>query len=87
MWGDLDEKTVVTPVTIGPSDMTHIIIKSGLSAEDKIVVGPYKVLEGIGHDQKVRDEREVEAEKKAKEQEKKEQEKEKGKDTGEDEPK
>ncbi|MBN1125331.1 MAG: efflux RND transporter periplasmic adaptor subunit [Sedimentisphaerales bacterium] len=66
----LDAKTVVTPVTIGPSDMTHIIIRSGLNPGDKVVVGPYKVLDGIKHDQKVRDEREVEAEKKAKEKEK-----------------
>ena len=63
----IDGKTVVTPVTIGPGDMTHIIIKSGLKEGDKIVVGPYKILEGLKHDQKVRDEREVEKEKKEKE--------------------
>ncbi len=63
----LDGKTVVTPVTIGPGDMTHIIVKSGLAEGDKIVVGPYKILEGLKHDQKVRDEREVEKEKKEKE--------------------
>ncbi|MBN1816817.1 MAG: efflux RND transporter periplasmic adaptor subunit [Sedimentisphaerales bacterium] len=65
----VDGKTVVAPVTIGPGDMTHIIIRSGLNPGDKVVVGPYKVLDGIKHDQKVRDEREVEAEKKAKEKE------------------
>ncbi len=63
----IDGKTVVTPVTIGPGDMTHIIIKSGLTEGDKIVVGPYKILETLKHDQKVRDEREVEKEKKEKE--------------------
>jgi len=63
----VDGKTVVTPVTIGPGDLTHIIIKSGIKEDDKIVIGPYKVLEGLKHDQKVRDEQEVEAEKKAKE--------------------
>ena len=67
----VDGKSVVTPVTIGPGDLTHIIIESGLSEEDKIVIGPYKILEGLRHDQAVRDEREVEAEKKEKEKKKK----------------
>ena len=58
-------KAVVTPVKIGPSDLTHTIITSGLTEADKIVVGPYKVLDGLKHDQELRDEREVEAEKKA----------------------
>ena len=63
----IDGKAVVTPVKIGPSNLTNTIIKSGITEEDKIVVGPYKVLEGIKHDQKIKDEREVEAEKKKKE--------------------
>lgn len=67
----IDGKAVVTPVKIGPSNLTNTIIKSGITEEDKIVVGPYKVLEGIKHDQKIKDEREVEAEKKKKEAEKK----------------
>ncbi|HUU15982.1 MAG TPA: efflux RND transporter periplasmic adaptor subunit [Sedimentisphaerales bacterium] len=62
----IDGKAVVTPVKIGPSNLTNTIIKSGITEEDNIVVGPYKVLEGIKHDQKIRDEREVEAEKKKK---------------------
>ncbi len=62
-----DGKAVATPVTIGRSDLTHTIILSGLKEGDKIVVGPYKVLDNLRHDQKLRDEREVEAEKKAKE--------------------
>ena len=62
----VDGKAVVTPVKIGQSDLTHTIIESGITEEDKIVVGPYKVLESIKHDQKIRDEREVEAEKKKK---------------------
>jgi HlyD family secretion protein len=66
----IDGKAVVTPVTIGPSNLTNTIIESGITEEDKIVVGPYKVLEGIKHDQKIKDEREVEAEKKKKEAEK-----------------
>ncbi|MBA7650842.1 hypothetical protein ES703_58655 [subsurface metagenome] len=56
----IDGKAVVTPVKIGPSNLTNTIIKSGITEEDKIVVGPYKVLEGLKHDQKIRDEREVE---------------------------
>jgi HlyD family secretion protein len=60
----VDGKAVVTPVKIGQCDLTHTIIESGITEEDKIVVGPYKVLESIKHDQKIQDEREVEAKKK-----------------------
>lgn len=58
-----DGKAVVTPVKIGPSDLTHTMITSGITEEDNIVVGPYKVLDGLKHDQNLRDEREVESEK------------------------
>jgi len=54
----VDGKAVVTPVKIADSNLTHTIIKSGVTAEDKIVVGPYKVLESIKHDQTIQDERE-----------------------------
>ncbi len=67
-----DGKAVVTPVKMGRSDDTHIVIESGLSEEDVVIIGPYKALEELKHEQKVKDEREVEAEKKAKEAEKKE---------------
>lgn len=60
----IDGKAIVTPVQIGQSNLTHTIIKSGITEEDKIVVGPYKVLESIKHDQLIQDEREVEAKKK-----------------------
>jgi hypothetical protein len=63
----IDGQATVTPVTVGPSDETHTAIASGVAEEDDVIVGPYKVLEGIKHEQKVRDEKEVEAEKKAKE--------------------
>jgi len=66
-----DGKAMVTPVTIGQGDLTHTIILSGLKEGDKIVIGPYKVLDKLTHEQKLRDEREVEAEKKAKEKSKK----------------
>jgi hypothetical protein len=35
---------------------------SGITEDDRIIVGPYKVLEGLKHDQKVQDERESESE-------------------------
>lgn len=60
----VDGKAVVTPVKIGPSDLTHTIIESGISEEDRIVVGPYKVLESIVHGQNILDEREVEVKRK-----------------------
>ena len=59
-------KAVVTPVKIGQSDLTHTIILAPITEEDKIVVGPYKVLENIKHGQRIRDEREVESKKKKK---------------------
>jgi HlyD family secretion protein len=62
-----DGKAIVTPVTIGRSDLTHTIILSGLKEGDKIVVGPYKVLDNLQHDRKLKDERQVEAEKNKKE--------------------
>jgi len=60
-----DGKAVVTPVKISASDLTHTIITAGVSEADGIVVGPYKVLDGLKHDQNLKDEREVEADKKA----------------------
>jgi len=62
----IDGKAVVTPVKIGPSNLTHTVILSGVNEGDKIIVGPYKELESLSHDKKVRDEREVEAEKEKK---------------------
>ena len=49
-------KAVVTPVTVGPSDATHTAIRSGLSETDSVIVGPYKILEKLEHDQEVRGE-------------------------------
>jgi HlyD family secretion protein len=57
----LDGKALVTPVKVGASDITHSIIESGLNEGDVIIVGPYKVLEGMKHDQKVKDEKTVPA--------------------------
>ena len=63
----IDGKASATPVKIGASDLTHTVVLSGLTDGDKVIVGPYKVLEKLKHEQNVRDEQVVEAEKKAKE--------------------
>jgi len=59
-----DGKAVIALVKIGPSNMTHTVIETGLKEGQKVVVGPYKELEKLKHDQKIQDEREVEAKKK-----------------------
>jgi hypothetical protein len=51
-------------VKTAQSNLTHTIIESGLTEQDKVVVGPYKVLESIKHEQLIQDEREAEAKKK-----------------------
>ena len=53
-----DGKALATPVKVGPSDDTHTIILAGLDEADQIIVGPYKVLEKLKHEQNVKDERE-----------------------------
>jgi HlyD family secretion protein len=50
----LDGKAVATPVVVGPSDETHTLIKSGLDEGAEVIVGPYKVLDTLQHDQKVK---------------------------------
>jgi HlyD family secretion protein len=55
----IDGKAVATPVRTGQSDLTHTIVLAGLNEGDKVVVGPYKVLDNLKHDQKLKDEREV----------------------------
>ena len=52
----IDGKASATLVKIGASDLTHTIILSGLSEKDKIVTGPYKILDGIKNEQKIEDE-------------------------------
>jgi len=66
----IDKKAVVTPVTIGAIDLTHTVILSGIDETDQVVIGPYKILETIKHDQTVKDEREDQKEKEALEREK-----------------
>ena len=67
----IDGKAVATPVKAGQSDLTHTIVLAGLTEGDKVVMGPYKNLDNLKHDQKLKDERIAEAEKKAKEKSKK----------------
>ncbi|MCA9277890.1 MAG: efflux RND transporter periplasmic adaptor subunit [Phycisphaeraceae bacterium] len=50
------------PVVIGASDLTHTVIKAGLEQGDRVVVGPYKALLNLKHDEDIR-ERGVEDEK------------------------
>ena len=52
----MDGKAVATPVTVGPSDDTHTMIKSGVKPGERIIVGPYKVLEYLQQGQAVKDE-------------------------------
>ena len=64
-----DGKAIATPVKIGPSNTRQTLIESGLTAEDQIVVGPYKELEKLRHEQLIVDEREQEKEKDQKDKE------------------
>jgi HlyD family secretion protein len=52
----IDGKAVVTPVAVGASDLSDTIIDGGLSAGDRIITGPYKVLETLAHDRAVKEE-------------------------------
>ncbi len=46
----------VAPVEVGPADATHSVILAGLAEGDSVIVWPYKVLEGLTHNQAVIDE-------------------------------
>ena len=61
-----DGKAKVTPVKMGPSDLTDTVILEGVDADDVIVTGPYKVLEKLKQGQKLKDEKEAKKEKEAK---------------------
>jgi HlyD family secretion protein len=50
----IDGKAVATPVVVGPSDETHTLIKEGLDDGAEVIIGPYKVLDALQHDQKVK---------------------------------
>lgn len=54
-----NNKAVCTPVKRGASDDTHSIVADGLQESDVVIVGPFKVLEKIKHDEAVVDEKDV----------------------------
>ncbi len=62
----LDGRAVITPVRIGSSNLTQTIVEAGIEKGDKVIVGPYKELEKLKHDQVVKDEREAKAEEESK---------------------
>lgn len=60
----INGEAIITPVKIGASNATRTVIEAGLGEQDTVVVGPYKVLEGLQHKQKIVDEREANKDKK-----------------------
>jgi HlyD family secretion protein len=52
----IEGKAVCTPVRAGASDLTHTMVLEGLSQGDRIIIGPYKVLEKLADGQAVREE-------------------------------
>ncbi len=52
----VDGKAIVTPVKVGPSDVSNTLIESGLNDGDRVITGPYKILESLANDQKVKEE-------------------------------
>ena len=61
VYRNVNGKAVVTPVTVGPSDETHTLILSGLKEGDPVIVGPFKVLDSLQHDQKIKAEAKTDA--------------------------
>jgi HlyD family secretion protein len=70
----IDDKAVCTPVKTGASDLTHSVVREGLEVGEEVVVGPFKVLEKIHHDELVKREEEATGEDQEVEGEKEEQE-------------
>lgn len=52
----VNNKAVCTPVKRGSSDDTHTVVLDGLAMGEPIVVGPYKALEKLKHDELLKDE-------------------------------
>jgi HlyD family secretion protein len=50
----VDGKSVCTPIRPGPSDLTHRLVLEGLAEDEDVIIGPYKVLESIKHDERVK---------------------------------
>jgi len=64
----IDGKAYVTPVKAGPSDASDTVILEGITEEDIIITGPYKALESLKHEQKVKEEKEDQEDKEVTEQ-------------------
>jgi HlyD family secretion protein len=46
-------KAVATPVTVGPSNATHTVVKSGLTGGERIISGPFKILDTLANEMQV----------------------------------
>jgi HlyD family secretion protein len=46
-------KVIATPVTTGSSDLTRTVLVAGAKEGDEVIVGPFKVLQNLKHDQEV----------------------------------
>jgi HlyD family secretion protein len=57
-------KVLARPVDVGASDLTHTIIRAGLEEGARIVVGPFKILASLKHEQRAEDEANKPVEKK-----------------------
>ncbi len=55
----LNGKAVVTPVSLGPADLTQTIVSDGLTENDTVIVGPYKILDTLKHDAEVTEEKDT----------------------------
>jgi HlyD family secretion protein len=50
-----DGKAMMRPVRVGPSDLTHTVIEAGLEPGEPVVVGPYRELPNLSHEQAISD--------------------------------
>lgn len=46
-------KTIATPVSVGSSDLTRTVVIAGLKEGETIIVGPFKSLQNLKHDQEI----------------------------------
>lgn len=53
-----NDKSVVQPVIVGPSDLTDTVILKGLEDGKKVIAGPFKVLVSLKADQRLTDKEE-----------------------------
>lgn len=58
-------KAIATPVSIGPSDLTHTVVLGGLADGDRVVAGPFRELTALKNDTLIVDEAEAAAKREA----------------------